>query len=51
MEHFDAKVSRFTKTFPENSPNSYIVGFTIKCKNNDRKIYKEARIYYKVLKY
>lgn len=47
MENFDARVSRFTSTFPENFPNSYIVGFTIKCKNNDRKLYKEIRVYYK----
>lgn len=43
-------VSRFTTTFPTDEPNSYIVGFTVKCLTNAKSIYKEVRILYKDLK-
>ena len=43
-------VSRFTTTFPEDEPNSYIIGFTVKCPSNTKSIYKEARVMYKDLK-
>lgn len=43
-------VSRFTSVFPEIEPNSYIVGFTLKCKSSLRNVYKEAKILYRDLK-
>lgn len=43
-------VSRFTPTFPVDEPNSYIVGFTVKCPSNAKCMYKETRILYKDLK-
>jgi hypothetical protein len=50
MNNFIIKVNRFTSLYPQDEPNSYIVGFSLKCKLNERVTYKETRIYYKDVK-
>lgn len=41
------KITRFTAAYPEESPDSYIVGFTIVHECNGRSVYQEARVFYK----
>ncbi len=43
-------VCRFTSTYPENDPNSYVIGFKLSCPRNHRSLYKETRLLYKDLK-
>ena len=50
MSNFTIKVTRFTPLYPEIDPDSYIVGFSIECNKNKRRIYKEKRILYKEIK-
>lgn len=50
MSNFTIKVVRFTSVYPEEDPDSYIIGFNIVCNKNKRSTYKEKRLSYKEIK-